>query len=95
MDLLLTYDIATGAPSGERRLRSVAKIAEGHGIRVQYSVFELVLNPHELPGLLRQLERAIDPTQDNIRIYRLGSARPMTVLGKQRDLTTTRGPLII
>jgi CRISPR-associated protein Cas2 len=95
MDLLLTYDIATHDRPGERRLRRVAKIAEGHGMRVQYSVFELVLDPYEVPGLLHQLERVIDNAQDNIRIYRLGSARPMAILGRQRDLTTTRGPLIL
>lgn len=95
MDLLLTYDIDTRDRNGERRLRRVAKIAEGHGIRVQYSVFELVLDHHEVPGLLHQLGRTIDHNHDNIRIYQLGSARPMATLGKQRDLTTTRGPLIL
>ncbi len=95
MDLLLTYDINTHDRAGERRLRRVAKIAEGYGIRVQYSVFELVLDPHEVPGLLHQLERAIDHDHDNIRIYRLGSAQPMSIIGRQRSLTTTRGPLIL
>ncbi len=94
MDLLLTYDIASRDRQGERRLRRVAKIAEGHGIRVQYSVFELVLDPYEVPGLIRQLEMTIDHAQDSIRVYRLGSVRPMVVLGRQRDVTTTRGPLI-
>jgi CRISPR-associated protein Cas2 len=91
----MTYDIATRDRLGERRLRRVAKIAEGHGVRVQYSVFELVLDLHEVPGLLHELERTIDHTEDNVRIYRLGSARPMAILGRQRDLTTTRGPLIL
>jgi CRISPR-associated protein Cas2 len=95
VDLLLTYDIATHDRAGDRRLRRVAKIAEGHGVRVQYSVFELVLNPHEVPKLVRRLELAIDQDQDSIRIYRLGSALPMTTLGKQRMLTTIRGPLIL
>lgn len=95
MDLLLTYDIDTHDRHGERRLRRVAKIAEGYGMRVQYSVFELVLDPHEIPGLLHQLEHTIDHNQDNVRIYRLGSASPMASLGKARDLTKIRGPLIL
>jgi CRISPR-associated protein Cas2 len=95
MDLLLTYDIATQDRDGERRLRRVAKIAEGYGVRVQYSVFELVLNPHEVPQLLHHLKLAIDWDQDSIRIYRLGSALPMSTLGKQREVTTTRGSLIL
>ena len=44
---------------------------------------------------MRRLELAIDQDQDSIRIYRLGSALPMTTLGKQRMLTTIRGPLIL
>lgn len=95
MDLLLAYDIDTRNREGERRLRRVAKIAEGHGVRVQYSVFELILNPHEVPTLVRRLELAIDHSEDSIRIYRLGSPLPMTTLGKQRTLTSTRGPLIL
>jgi CRISPR-associated protein Cas2 len=95
VDLLLAYDIDTRDRSGERRLRRVARIAEGYGVRVQYSVFELVLDPHELPKLVRRLTLAIDQDQDSIRIYRLSSALPMTVLGKQRVLTTTRGPLVL
>jgi CRISPR-associated protein Cas2 len=95
VDLLLTYDIDTHDQAGERRLRRVAKIAEGHGVRVQYSVFELVLDPHELPVLVHLLERAIDGAHDNIRIYRLGSAHPMYALGRQRDISTTRGALIL
>jgi CRISPR-associated protein Cas2 len=94
MDLLLAYDIDTRDVEGERRLRRVAKIAEGHGVRVQYSVFELIVNPHEVPQLLRRLELAIDHERDSIRIYRLGLAEPVSVLGKQRKITTTRGPLI-
>lgn len=95
MDLLLTYDIDTRDRQGERRLRRVAKIAEGHGVRVQYSVFELVLDPHEIPPLVHRLEGTIDHSRDNIRIYRLGSTQPMYNIGRHGDLTTTRGPLII
>ncbi len=95
MDLLVAYDVATTSPEGQRRLRRVAKVCEGFGARVQQSVFELVLNPHELPVLLHRLNREIDAAQDNIRIYRLDSRTPIAKLGKERALSTTRGPLII
>jgi CRISPR-associated protein Cas2 len=94
MDLLLAYDIDTKDREGERRLRRVAKIAEGYGVRVQYSVFELVLDPHELPQLLHQLTLTIDQNHDSIRIYRLGASRLLSSLGKQRLVTSTREPLI-
>lgn len=95
MDLLLAYDVATTTVEGQRRLRRVAKICEGFGVRVQQSVFELVLNPHELPLLLHRLDREIDFAQDNIRIYRLDERFPVAKLGTERSLSTTRGPLIV
>jgi len=42
MDLLVTYDVETVTPQGQRRLRKVAKICEAYGHRVQKSVFEVV-----------------------------------------------------
>lgn len=95
MDLLLAYDVATVTPEGRKRLRRVAKICEGFGTRVQLSVFELVLNPHELPPLFARLEEALDAAEDSIRIYRLDGREPVARLGAQRPLSTTRGPLIV
>ncbi|MFJ5279836.1 MULTISPECIES: CRISPR-associated endonuclease Cas2 [Streptomyces] len=42
MDLLLTFDSDTTSPAGQRRLRRVVRLCEGHGLRVQKSVFEVV-----------------------------------------------------
>lgn len=95
MDLLLAYDVATATVQGQRRLRRVAKVCEGFGVRVQKSVFELVLDPHELPLLLDRLQREIDAKEDNIRIYRLDGKAPVAKLGIEALLSTTRGPLII
>ena len=95
MDILLAYDVATATVEGQRRLRRVAKVCEGFGVRVQKSVFELVLDPHELPLLLDRLHREIDAEEDNIRIYRLDGKAPVAKLGIEALLSTTRGPLII
>jgi len=95
MDILLAYDVATATVEGQRRLRRVAKVCEGFGVRVQKSVFELVLDPHELPLLLDRLQREIDAEEDNIRIYRLDGKAPVAKLGIEALLSTTRGPLII
>ena len=95
MDLLLAYDVATATVEGQRRLRRVAKVCEGFGVRAQKSVFELVLDPHELPLLLDRLHREIDAEEDNIRIYRLDGKAPVAKLGIEALLSTTRGPLII
>jgi len=95
MDLLLAYDVATATVAGQRRLRRVAKVCEGFGVRVQKSVFELVLDPHELPLLLDRLRHTIKVDEDNVRIYRLDARRPVARLGIEPALSTTRGPLII
>lgn len=95
MDFLLAYDVATATLEGQRRLRRVAKVCEGFGARVQQSVFELVLDPHELPVLLDRLRREMDESEDNIRIYRLDGRSPIAKLGTERVLSTTRGPLIL
>ncbi|MFR9722489.1 CRISPR-associated endonuclease Cas2 [Streptomyces sp. MS19] len=74
MDLLLTYDVDTTTPDGRRRLRRMAKLCEGHGIRVQKSVFEIVADETDLLRLLDTIDRLIDKQRDNVRIYRLPHA---------------------
>ncbi len=71
MELLVAYDVATDTPEGRRRLRRVAKICEGHGQRVQKSVFECILNPAELELLMHKLRRVVKEDEDSLRIYRL------------------------
>jgi CRISPR-associated protein Cas2 len=95
MDFLLTYDVSTVSLKGQTRLRRVAKICEGFGTRVQKSVFELVLNPHEIPVILDRLERVIEPREDSVRLYRIDKSSPLAELGIDLPLSTTRGPLII
>ncbi|MER7512220.1 CRISPR-associated endonuclease Cas2 [Streptomyces lavendulae] len=71
MDLLLAYDVDTTSPAGRRRLRRVAKLCEGYGLRVQKSVFEVVTDDKGLLHLLAQLNDIIDADTDSIRLYRL------------------------
>ncbi|PNG97195.1 CRISPR-associated endonuclease Cas2 [Streptomyces malaysiensis] len=71
MDIMLTYDVDTTSPEGRRRLRRVAKLCEGHGLRVQKSVFEIVTDNKTLLQLLDQLDTIIDTNTDSIRLYRL------------------------
>jgi CRISPR-associated protein Cas2 len=71
MEILVAYDVATDKPEGARRLRRVAKICEGHGQRVQKSVFECILSPAELETLKHRLEKVIAAEEDSLRFYRL------------------------
>lgn len=71
MDLLVTYDIDTADREGERRLARVAKVCEGFGVRVQYSVFECRLSEVAALQLRHRLEDVIEPEKDSVRFYRL------------------------
>jgi CRISPR-associated protein Cas2 len=96
MDLLITYDVETATPEGQRRLRKVAKVCEAHGHRVQKSVFEIVCREADKVRLLAALHAIIKPGQDSIRIYRLpaGALDEVEHLGRPRQ-TDPRGPFVI
>ncbi|MFX0591469.1 CRISPR-associated endonuclease Cas2 [Melissospora conviva] len=83
MEYLVTYDVDTTTPEGQRRLRRVAKICEGYGHRVQKSVFEVTCTSAQLPRLRQELTDVINHTVDNIRLYRLtaGSLQNVERLG--------------
>jgi CRISPR-associated protein Cas2 len=88
MELLVTYDVTTVTPEGKRRLRRVAKLCEGYGMRVQKSVFEIVCSDKELLTLMDALQDIINDTEDSIRIYRVprGSFTSVRTLGVARHL---------
>jgi CRISPR-associated protein Cas2 len=72
MMVLVSYDVAQDE-GGKRRLRRVAKICQGYGRRVQYSVFECLLDPAQWAALKAQLIETIDEKYDSLRFYYLGS----------------------
>lgn len=74
MLLVITYDVNTTQTSGAKRLRKVAKICERHGIRVQNSVFEVLVDAAQLIKLKQELSETIDLEQDSVRFYRLGNS---------------------
>jgi len=73
MFVLVSYDVATKNAAGERRLRRVAKACKDYGQRVQYSVFECLVDPAQWAVLKDTLIREIDQEQDSLRFYYLGS----------------------
>ena len=96
MDLLITYDVETVSPAGERRLRKVAKICEAYGHRVQKSVFEVVCREADKVRLVAALQAVIDPVRDSVRIYHLPAHALDDVehLGRPRHVDP-RGPFVI
>lgn len=73
MLVLITYDVNTENPAGKKRLRKVAKLCERYGIRVQNSVFEVLLDAAQLETLKAGLSAVIDTEHDSVRFYRLGN----------------------
>jgi CRISPR-associated protein Cas2 len=71
--VLVSYDVAISSPGGARRLRRVAKTCLNFGQRVQFSVFECVVEPAQWVVLRNQLESIIDKEHDSLRYYYLGS----------------------
>lgn len=73
MNFLVAYDVSTTTENGRRRLRRVARICEGYGQRVQYSVFEMVCSRADYVRLMGELVLVVVPSEDSLRVYRLDS----------------------
>lgn len=73
MLVLVTYDVRTSEGNGARRLRAVAKACRDYGQRVQYSVFEIEVDPAQWTKLKARLEGIIEPEFDSLRYYYLGA----------------------
>ena len=73
MLVLVTYDVATTSGDGPRRLRRVARACKDFGQRVQYSVFEIEVDPAQWIALKARLEAIIDRQTDSLRYYQLGA----------------------
>ena len=73
MLILVTYDVNTESKAGQRRLRRVARVCENHGQRVQFSVFECLVDAAEWVRLRAKLIAEIDPEHDSLRFYFLGN----------------------
>lgn len=73
MMVLITYDVDTSTPAGQKRLNRVAKNCKNWGQRVQKSVFECLLEPQQFVDLKNKLSEIIDPSKDSLRFYHLGS----------------------
>ena len=73
MLVLVSYDVSTMDKAGQRRLRRVAKACQDFGQRVQYSVFECIVDPAQWVLLKNRLMKEADLKRDSLRFYFLGS----------------------
>ena len=96
MMVLVSYDVMVTSPGGQARLRKVAKACTNFGQRVQYSVFECVVDPAQWVKLKNTLEKIIDEKTDSLRYYHLGAnyKRRIEHIGAKPSYNVD-GPLIV
>lgn len=70
---LISYDI-----SDPKRLRRVARIMEGYGYRIQFSVFQCPLDDLRLEQLKAEIGPAIHSDEDQVLIVCLGPESEQT-----------------
>ena len=64
MMVLVSYDVNTQDRQGQKRLRKIARLCENWGQRVQYSVFECLVEPAQWTALRASLIDNIDQEKD-------------------------------
>ncbi len=96
MMVLVSYDVAVSEAGGQARLRKVARTCENYGQRVQFSVFECLVDPAEWAVLKAKLVDAINLEQDSLRFYYLGAnwERRVEHVGAKPAINP-EGPLVI
>lgn len=95
MLVLVSYDVSIDK-GGQRRLRRVAKACKDYGQRVQYSVFECIVDPAQWAVLRQRLMDEIDSELDSLRFYFLGAnwKRRVEHIGA-KETVDQEGPLIV
>lgn len=73
MMILISYDVNTQDAAGKKRLRRIAKHCENWGQRVQFSVFECLMDPAQWAALRAKLAESMDMEKDSLRFYYLGA----------------------
>jgi len=96
MLVVVSYDVSTKEPGGQRRLRRVGKACLDFGQRVQNSVFECIVDPEQWTALKLRLLDIFDPDHDSLRFYFLGSnfERRIEHHGA-KGTVDLRGPLVL
>lgn len=93
--VLVSYDVSVVSGDGPRRLRRIAKACLDYGQRVQFSVFEIELEPDQWVKLKHRLSNIIDEDTDSLRFYFLGRdwKRRVEHMGA-KPVQDLNGPLI-
>lgn len=96
MLVVVSYDVNTQDAEGRRRLRRIARHCENWGQRVQFSVFECLVDPAQWTALRARLLESMDPEKDSLRFYFLGAnwRKRLEHVGA-KPVFDPQGPLIL
>lgn len=96
MMVVVSYDVCTEDRAGARRLRRIAKVCKDFGQRVQYSVFECVVEPAQWTLMRQKLIEIMDDEKDSLRFYFMGANWKSRVehVGA-KEAVDIEGPLIV
>jgi CRISPR-associated protein Cas2 len=89
MFIVVSYDI-----SHDRRRARLSRELKNFGTRVQYSVFECVLEPKDLDRLQAAIKRIIKP-DDRVRYYHLCERCEQHVVAIGGVVTTSPRTLVV
>jgi CRISPR-associated protein Cas2 len=94
--VLVSYDVSLEDSSGQRRLRRIAKTCQDYGQRVQFSVFECLVDPAQWTRLRQRLLDEMDADKDSLRFYFLGAnwRRRVEHVGAKEPMDP-EGPLVV
>jgi len=73
MLVLVSYDVNTTDAEGRKRLRKIAKECQNWGQRVQFSIFECLVEPAQWVTLRSKLISLMNKERDSLRFYFLGA----------------------
>ncbi len=91
MFYLVSYDI-----SDDKRRLKLAKAIKDFGDRVQYSVFECILDENLFMKITNRITSIIDMEKDSVRIYRMcGSCEKHIKIIGQGDISRLKDVYII
>lgn len=88
---VVAYDI-----TDDKRRKKVADLLGGYGKRVQYSVFECVLNQVKYDELRSKLKKKVNLSEDSVRFYPLSrqNLSHVEIWGGQ-PITTLPGSIVV
>jgi len=91
---VISYDIV-----GDRRRARLCKLLESKGLRVQYSVFEVLASSEELDEIVRAATkpRCFDASEDSLRCYALcdGCRAAARAFGRAAPPTSADDPVVV